>query len=209
VLGRIHASDSDLAENGTITYWIETTKEGVPELSESYKVDGTEYFSIDQNNGNIFLHAYLDADNERTPKSFEIRVVAQDKGGLQEKCVVLVTLIDVNDHKPAIISPSLQSDFTFAVDVDENSGIERTVVDVRCVDPDFSRSKVMYSLEKDLNNDWTNFRVNEYSDLGALKNTKDFDCEKRNEYRVRMVCVDSGIMINLSDLENEKFGESC
>lgn len=193
LLGRLQARDTDNGENGTVIYSIESIN-GRPLVAQSP-------FYIDKVNGYFYLNTFLNADGDvnNSPKQFEVRVVAQDMGGLKDRATVMVTLIDVNDYAPAVIMPKT-NEFV----QDENSPTNSTIVTIRCVDPDYKHVRVSYELEKDLNRDYESFALDPSS--GVLSNLVEFDYEAKNEYRVRINCIDTGVMINLEDLEINNIG---
>lgn len=194
LLGRLQARDLDNGENGTVMYSIESIN-GRPAGSQPP-------FYIDKVNGYFYLSAFLNADGDvnGSPKTFEVRVVAQDMGGLKDRATVTISLIDVNDYAPAVIAPK-----TTEFVQDENSPMNSTIVTIRCVDPDYKHVRVSYELEKDLNRDYESFGLD--SSTGMLSNLVEFDYEAKNEYRVRINCIDTGVMINFEDLEINNIGK--
>ena len=181
---RLAATDLDSGSNGFIRFSIDS-------------INGQEYngndpvFLIDDNR--LVLNRFLDMDLEKTPKSFEIIVIAKDMGGLQTKTNVFVNLIDLNTFPPVIRKPKQGQVF----EVEENVDPAKAVVRVEAFDPDFSNLKVKCELYPDLNGDYQSFSIDEQT--GQVITKKVFDFEEKREYNLRFKCSDlAGKIISIS-----------
>ena len=224
LLANLNAVDLDLHENGTVRYLIDSVngqkwRKNSDLLSfrdinskASLNENKTDFY-IDPVHGDLVLNSFFDMDQYQTPKSFEIYVVAYDLGSRsvnEEKCLVIVNLVDVNDHAPHLIHPI----DSFVADVNEktfefeenNSNLGEPLFVVEALDPDYARNPVKYYLDMDLNNDWSSFSIDEQT--GKLYTRVKFDYEEKNEYVLRILSVDTGIMVDLDpshDNSNDSF----
>ena len=80
---------------------------------------------------------------------------------------------------------------------ENNSNLAEPLFLVEAIDPDYSRNPVRYYLDKDLNNDWSSFSIDEQT--GKLYTKVRFDYEEKNEYVLRILSVDTGSMDNSND----------
>ena len=88
-VAQVKAVDSDEGLNGEVSYYINTGN----------LQGGVEMFKINKTTGHIIIVASLDREIK---EYFVLSVIAKDKGSPLEEsvCQVLVTVLDVNDHKP-------------------------------------------------------------------------------------------------------------
>ncbi|XP_066479560.1 protocadherin-12 isoform X2 [Tiliqua scincoides] len=103
----VRAHDADTGLNGKIVYRILD-----PVISK--------WFTIDPRTGEIWAHAALDAENIT---SIDFLVLAEDAGqpGLSASVSVRVTVLDMNDNSPVVITPELEggcASITVLVDID-------------------------------------------------------------------------------------------
>lgn len=82
--GQVQAEDKDFGDFGTITYDI---------FSDEMK----EYFSIDDQKGEIVTKVRLDREERKT---YEIPIIASDGGGRSGFTTVKVKVGDLNDNAP-------------------------------------------------------------------------------------------------------------
>ena len=79
---------------------------------------------MDPATGALSLVAFLDMDAETTPKFYELVVRASDLGTPRtqhESVSVLVSLVDVNDHKPVIVEPFAGQEFAVPENLDPDT----------------------------------------------------------------------------------------
>lgn len=195
-LAKVHATDNDLGPNGTVEYLIKSVNNRIDEFN-SNENDNTTAFYIDKKSGDLFLNFYLNADLPSVEKSYEIKIIARDMGGNSDDCLIFVNLIDINDNAPLVTSPVV-NEFIFA----ENSRLDVPLFEVKSYDPDYRQSVIRYSLDKDPLNEWKNFKID--SDTGHVLSIVNFDYEAKNEYNLRILCRDSGIMIKEEIDSNNK-----
>ncbi|ELW54069.1 Protocadherin alpha-2 [Tupaia chinensis] len=93
---KLNASDADEGSNSEIVYSLS---------SDVYSTTQTK-FKIDPSSGEIRTNAKLDYEEN---KSYEIQVVASDKGtpSMSGHCKISVKLVDINDNTPEIAITSL------------------------------------------------------------------------------------------------------
>ncbi|CAF0762269.1 unnamed protein product [Brachionus calyciflorus] len=195
-LSKVHAVDNDLGENGTVNYFISSINDKTLDYNSDQNENTTDFF-IDKRTGFLYLNSYLDADNQNVEKSYEIKITARDLGGNSEDCTVFVNLIDINDQQPIITSPDV-NEFSF----NENSPLDEPLFEVKAYDPDYRQSFIQYSLDKDLQNDWKNFRID--PSTGHVFSTIKFDYENKYEFNIKIICKDSGIMIEEEQVSTDK-----
>ncbi|XP_017572389.2 protocadherin gamma-C5-like isoform X7 [Pygocentrus nattereri] len=102
IICSVSASDADLGENAKISYSILASK--VQDVSVS------SYVYINSDNGSIYSMYSFDYENL---KVFQIQVQAKDHGSpsLSSKATVYVFILDQNDNVPAVIYPSVASNY--------------------------------------------------------------------------------------------------
>lgn len=103
----VRAHDADTGLNGKIVYRISD-----PVISK--------WFIIDPHTGEIWVHAALDAENITSVDFF---VIAEDAGQprLSSSVSVRVTVLDMNDNSPVIITPEIEggcASITVLVDIE-------------------------------------------------------------------------------------------
>lgn len=139
------------------------------------------------------LNRNLDLDDGVTPETFTLTILAKDNAGGSSSAEFLIKIIDINDNKPNIISPSSKQVF----EVKENNDELISIFTVKAIDPDFSNSPIKYELFEDINEDWQFFTVDNAT--GEVRANMKFDHEIKREYNLRIRCIDSGIMIPESE----------
>ena len=114
VILMIQATDSDIGENGVI----------------SYEITGSSLFTIDNSTGTIILTGSLDYE---TATEHVINITAVNPDGLSSlPHSVLISVINENDNLPVFtMNP-------YTASVTESSGIGTFVVNVTAIDSDFS-----------------------------------------------------------------------
>lgn len=195
-LAKVHAIDNDLGPNGTVEYFIKSVNDRV-EGFDSNENENTTAFYVDKKSGQLFLNFYLDADLPSVDKSYEIKITARDMGGNSDDCLIFVNLIDINDNAPLVTSPVV-NEFIFA----ENSRLDVPLFEVKSYDPDYRQSVIRYSLDQDPTNEWKNFKID--PETGHVYSIVNFDYETKNEFNLRILCKDSGIMIKEEMESNNK-----
>ncbi|XP_077966243.1 cadherin EGF LAG seven-pass G-type receptor 2-like [Styela clava] len=166
----VTAVDNDAGENGKITYSLMMSND-------------RNFFSIDKDTGEITVIADINFENH--PTGFRLRVRAQD-GGRPPKastCVVVVTLVDVNDNTPTFLSSS----YLAVVSEDLNIGAE--VTQVKAVDSDAGENaRISYSFVNPP--PYIPFRINNTSGRIVLATLLDY--EKQKMYRFTVQAMDHG-----------------
>ncbi|XP_044517763.1 protocadherin beta-7-like [Gracilinanus agilis] len=164
----VSARDLDTGNNGEITYTLFHSSENIRRT-----------FQINSTTGELHLGAHLDYE---IIQDYTVRIQATDGGGLSEKCIVFIQVIDLNDNPPELIMSSLTSP------IPENS--PDTVVAVfKIRDPDsgdngkmlcFIQDHVPFALKPSMKNFYTLLTE------GAL------DRENRSEYNITITVTDLG-----------------
>lgn len=173
----IEATDQDIGENGEILYSFS------PQTVED--IDGT--FTIERATGMIYLENSLDYE---TRSSYSLIVVAQDQGqnSLPANTRVLINVIDVNDHVPAIIINTLSEDNIFSIE--ENKQPEVFVVHISILDEDHKNNG---HVECFLSGDERKFQIVEiYDKEFKIVTTSMLDRELQAEYGLHIKCQDYG-----------------
>ncbi|XP_033098340.1 protocadherin-9-like, partial [Anneissia japonica] len=86
----VHASDNDTGKNGEISYRILSSEE-------------SSFFSIDQDNGNVFTAAEFDYESQNS--DITLSIVAEDNGSppMNDYSTIDITLHDINDNCPEFV----------------------------------------------------------------------------------------------------------
>ena len=123
----LHATDDDIGYNGLVTYSL---------------LSGTDVFAIDATSGVVRTNAPPGSFDRETQSSFQVGVTASDGGNRQDYCLLIVTLMDVNDNPPQI---SLSH---YSISLARGSQPGSFVVQVTAVDPDVgANGRISYSIE--------------------------------------------------------------
>jgi hypothetical protein len=178
LIAKLKAVDYDLEENSTVSYKITTIN--------GFAADSLSEFLIDSKTGFVYLNQYLDLD-KTLRQDYEIKVVALDKDNQQDDCLILVKLVDINDNEPKVTSPE-----SFDFEYDENKA-SLELFQLSAIDPDYSNRRLKYTIESDLNNDWSYFTINENNWICAKQM---FDFESKRNYRFKISITDSGLMVD-------------
>ncbi|XP_061900008.1 protocadherin alpha-5-like isoform X6 [Entelurus aequoreus] len=194
----VHARDLDEGLNGEIVY----------SFIKHNSDDDVEHFAIDPLTGEITVNGEVDHEKNN---AVEIRVQAKDKGSSPRAshCKVLVEIIDINDHPPAI-------SVTSSVDVVREDAPLDTMVGLLTVkDNDGGKNgvvnvKIIESVPFKIKNTYKNH----YSLVvdGAL------DREQVSKYNITITASDEGvpslssvnvITVHVSDINDNapRFGE--
>ena len=99
-------------------------------------------FAIDDSSGNITLLQPLDYEFTSV---YEINLVCQDMGGMQDNATVVVMVTDTNDNNPFVL--------TFlddVIDLNDQSPVATDVFQFQCIDPDSNENgNITFSIESD------------------------------------------------------------
>lgn len=94
IIQKLEAKDSDLGENGRITYSL---------------ITDTPDFRVDAETGVLYVASALDKERQ---ESYELKIRASDNGAklgttsLHAEALVRVTVLDENDNAPVFVSPT-------------------------------------------------------------------------------------------------------
>lgn len=103
LVGEIHANDKDAGQYGVLTYQMTSPK------------NHNKFFYIDSNSGNIFTKDVFNYENLPVLNlglhSYDLNVIATDKGGQPTTAPVVILILDVDEFNPVFFSDK----FTFAV----------------------------------------------------------------------------------------------
>ncbi|XP_059190480.1 protocadherin-23 [Centropristis striata] len=172
---QVHATDSDLGENGQITYEINRRQS-----------DPNEVFSINQTSGVVYLNKPLDYE---TQAFHELIISATDNGAQPEhsSTFVGVKVLNINDNSP-VISVMFLSETGDAV-VSEAAAVGDYVARISVSDPDFKEEWVTVSLEDDEGK----FTLKQTDDfLYALCVNAELDREDQDLYELKVRASDFG-----------------
>ena len=168
---QVKAHDRDAGLNGTVVYL----------LHAGNTQGGVKMFHINKDTGEIFIVASLDRESKNF---FVLSVVAQDKAHPPRDAIskVLVTVLDVNDHKPDF---KLIND---SVNVSEKLPVGRIIYRANATDPDQGpNGNITYSIIKDSGEEI--FKINPIS--GAITLIKPLDYEKTKQYTLKIQASDN------------------
>jgi hypothetical protein len=167
---QVIALDRDEGKNGEVSYYHNTGNTQA----------GVEVFQINETTGFIYIIASLDREIKEL---FVLSVVAKDKGSpLKESvCQVLVTVLDVNDHKPEF---KVKNDTIY---ISERTAIGSVVYWANATDQDKDENgNIIYSLVK-VSGEQV-FRIN--AKTGAVILNKTLDYEDTKQYSLRIKASD-------------------
>ena len=154
---QVTADDADSGTNGLVTYHIVSG-------------DGESFFDINSQNGIISTKAPLDYE---TKSFFSLIVIAKDSGvpiALSSRCLVKVTVTDVNDNSPVFVQSQ------FSVNISESSPIGTIVTQLSAQDEDTTSNNnnvITYSIISSL------FKIDPAS--GVLKTMSTLDRETKEK----------------------------
>lgn len=163
---KVNATDADSIEFSVIRYSL---------------VTDTRDFSVDPNTGVLIVSAPLDRERQGL---YELRIRAQDNGGLYADALVRVTIDDINDNTPRFSLP------TFNVKVREDVPLGTVVAIVNAVDPDLgSGGEIQYSIiDEEYLDDI--FKIDSLS--GTIRTSKLLDFEERQSHSLTIRGTDRG-----------------
>ena len=186
---QVMASDTDVAENAKITYYL---------------ADSDRQFAVDPETGDITTTTFLDCPPQQSclqlvqrpgsycPKSCVFTVFARDHGSPRQdgRTYVTVSLVDNNDHDPTILFSYFSSTTGFAT-VDENASNGSLVAAVSVVDQDEGLNGET-TLTITAGNEMKHFRLVSQSDIHFVYVNGVLDREQINKYNLTVVATDKG-----------------
>ncbi|XP_006866250.1 PREDICTED: protocadherin beta-14 [Chrysochloris asiatica] len=164
----VSAKDLDAGNYGKISYTFFHASEDIRKT-----------FEINPTSGEVHLRALLDFE---VTQSYTINIQATDGGGLSEKCILLVKVLDINDNPPEVTMSSITSR------IPENEA--ETLVAVFSVrDQDSGdNGRVICSIQDDLP-----FMLKPtFKNFFTLISKKALDREMKAEYNVTITVTDLG-----------------
>ena len=166
-VAKVEALDSDEGLNGEVSYYHNTGNfQG-----------GVEVFKINETSGHIIIVASLDREIK---EFFVLSVVAKDKGTPPEEsvCQVLVTVLDVNDHKPEF---KVKNDTIY---ISEKTTVGSVVYWANATDQDKDENgHIIYSIVK-VSGEQV-FMINAKTGAVALNKTLDYEHTKQYSLRIK------------------------
>jgi len=132
IIGKVHAHDPD-GQDAALKYRIDFQPVG-------------DLFVMEESTGILRLNGPLDF--EKGPRSYKIKVMAQDLGTIPESgdAFVEINVTDVNDEQPKFLFSRTDGGKNFAVEISESSMPEIVVMTLRAQDMD-SGAELEYSIE--------------------------------------------------------------
>ena len=164
---QVKAVDKDAGQNGKVNYYHNTGN----------TQSGVEVFQINETTGSIYIVASLDREIK---EFFVLSVVAKDNGSpLKESvCQVLVTVLDVNDHKPEF---RVKNDTIY---LSEKTLVGSIVYWANATDQDKDENgNIIYSIVKESGEQI--FGVNAKTGAVILNKTLDYEHTKQYSLRIR------------------------
>ena len=182
---QVIASDKDLGANGRV----------------SYRMQNTEYFSIDARSGKIMLTRSLDREHTAV---HELVILATDRSAdspMSSSALVRVHVKDVNDNAPKF-HPS-----SYSAQLLEDMPVGMVVTTLFAHDPDFgSNGVVRYSLVDGMDD---KFEIDGLT--GTIRLVKEVNFDKKQLYNITAVATDNGeptlssrcnVVIRIIDVNN-------
>nr|XP_054594003.1 protocadherin beta-16-like [Nothobranchius furzeri] len=170
VVATVTASDADEGSNSKITYSITNALEDIINI-----------FQVNENNGKVTLIGNTDFENSR---SYQIRLLASDEGGLTDSCKIIVDVQDTNDNSPEI---KIMSKSTV---ISEDVKLNTVVMMINIKDKDSEQNgKVKCSINENMPFILTSSSNNFYS----LVTDSELDRERASEYNITVSCSDEGV----------------
>eukprot|EP00079_Xenopus_tropicalis_P023307 XP_012815613.2 PREDICTED: protocadherin gamma-B1-like [Xenopus tropicalis] len=194
----IHASDSDLSENGKIVYSVlGNNKDEVSMLS---------YISINSMTGVLYAQRSFDYEQLR---EFQFQVMAKDSGSppLSQNITVKICIIDQNDNAPRILYPSPDTDSTALFEfIPRFSGKDYLVTKIVAIDADSGHNAwLSYHLLQVPDSPY--FSIGQHT--GEIRVIRDFDDIENLRQRIVVLAKDNGtpslsatVTLNLVVAEN-------
>ncbi|XP_015435266.1 PREDICTED: cadherin-related tumor suppressor [Dufourea novaeangliae] len=187
VIQLVAKDDADFGVNAVISYHL---------------VNGTDYFSIDEKTGWVYVRRSL--SNVAVGTTFSLRARAIDKGVPPQKDEVSLTLVisGENQHSPTFAAVSYQ------VRVPENEPVNTTILTVSATDNDAGpNGMIRYKISA--GNERNEFFV--HSITGAVTILEPLDYDLIQEYRLNITATDLGfeskqavatLTVNVSDIND-------
>ncbi len=172
----VRAVDPDAGPNGDVEYFF--TRRTLAQYGALFK--------LDVDTGRISLRREIDQEEYY---GMSLGVIAQDKGSssMSSQAIVLVTVLDVNDHTPRI---SLEADTTSknTVAIDEHCDMATFVAHISVSDPDYGRAG-----EVNCSMDHGTFRLKRvYDKEYSIVTDGELDRERVDRYNLLVICHDRG-----------------
>lgn len=189
VVQLVARDDADFGVNAEISYYLAN-------------VNGTEYFSIDEKSGWVYIQNSL--ANVPVGTTFLLKVRAIDKGVPPQKDEVSLTLVisGENKHAPTFAAVSHQ------VRVPENEPVNTTILTVSATDGDEGpNGMIRYKISA--GNEKNEFFV--HSITGAVTILEPLDYDLVQEYKLNITATDLGfepkqavaiLTVNVSDIND-------
>ncbi|CAB3364238.1 Hypothetical predicted protein [Cloeon dipterum] len=180
VLGWLHASDADFADNAHVTYYIDPEEGDLP-------------FTISPEGGALTATGTVDRESG---DSFEFRVWAEDNGKPKLKTSVQVTIniLDVNDNAPEFFNFNRRDEITgtpiYHTAIDENGPPGQFVLQVFANDSDYTgngNGLLLYSIAGPPRRE---FHID--SKDGTITTLTSLDYESANIHNITVVASDLG-----------------
>eukprot|EP00079_Xenopus_tropicalis_P023308 XP_012815614.1 PREDICTED: protocadherin gamma-B2-like [Xenopus tropicalis] len=177
----IHASDSDLNDNGKIAYSVLSNKED--------EVSMLSYISINSMTGVLYAQRSLDYEQLR---EFQFQVMAKDSGSppLSQNITVKICIIDQNDNAPRILYPSPDTDSTALFEfIPRFSGKDYLVTKIVAVDADSGHNAwLSYHLLQVPDSPY--FSIGQHT--GEIRVIRDFDDTDNIRQQIVVLVKDNG-----------------
>lgn len=212
---QVTATDADLGENGRIVYYL-------PETADAPR------FRVDPDTGAIYTTEAPDCPQQNCPqnapqtqraaaascpKSCVFTVHARDHGSPRQdgRAYVTISLIDANDHDPAIRFRYFPSNAAYAT-VDENAVNGSVVAAVSVMDPDEGPNGET-TVEIVSGNEMNHFRLESSQSFYIVRVHGVLDREQINKYNLTVLVSDKGtparttvayLLIHVNDINDHE-----
>lgn len=174
IVGKIHATDSDLGLNRKIRYSLVTT---------TTSIAGQNSFAIDPESGIVTVAKGLDRE---TVATFNLTISAIDLGtpALTSSVVVTINVLDINDNPPQF------SRKLYSASVPESSAIGTQVLNVMATSLDIGvNAEIKYSIVG--GNEHRHFAIDSLT--GSITLAEPLDYERAREFYLTIQALDGGI----------------
>lgn len=174
IVGKIHATDSDLGLNRKIRYSLVTT---------TTSIAGQNSFAIDPESGIVTVAKGLDRE---TVATFNLTISAIDLGtpALTSSVVVTINVLDINDNPPQF------SRKLYSASVPESSVIGTQVLNVMATSLDIGvNAEIKYSIVG--GNEHRHFAIDSLT--GSITLAEPLDYERAREFYLTIQALDGGI----------------
>ena len=174
IVGKIHATDSDLGLNRKIRYSL---------LTSTANLAGQNTFAIDPDSGIVTVAKGLDRE---TVSSYNLSISAIDLGtpALVSTVVATVNVLDVNDNPPQF------SRKLYSASVAESSAIGTEVLNVLATSLDIGiNAEIKYSIVG--GNEHRHFTIDPLS--GIISLAEPLDYERAREFYLTIQALDGGV----------------